>query len=65
MRIGFAVVGDGDYVSVLTEGSVLIAGEERRWSTVGLNRFRGDLIDACWLLALDQSVFDQVWLPQK
>jgi uncharacterized protein len=59
------LVGDGDHVAVLTDGSAVIAGEERRWSTVGLYRFRGDLIDACWLLALDQSVFDQIWLPQE
>jgi hypothetical protein len=39
----------------------VIDGVQRRWSTVGLYRFRDDRLAACWLLALDQRQFDAVW----
>jgi hypothetical protein len=34
---------------------------EHRWSTVGLYRFRGEQIAACWLLPLDAAAFDWIW----
>ena len=34
------LVGDGDHVAVLTDGTATIAGEEHSWSTVGLYRLR-------------------------
>jgi ketosteroid isomerase-like protein len=61
MHPGDVLTGDGDHVAVLTDGSAVIGGEERRWSTVGLYRFRGDRIAACWLLPLDPAAFDEIW----
>jgi ketosteroid isomerase-like protein len=55
------LTGDGDRVAALTDGEAVIAGRRWTWSTVGLYEFRGDLLAACWLLALDQAAFDRVW----
>jgi ketosteroid isomerase-like protein len=55
------LVGEGDHVAALTDGSAVIAGVEERWSTVGLYRFRGDRVAACWLLPLDPEKFDRIW----
>src|ERR671919_3131463 len=41
MHPGDVLTGDGDVVAVLTDGTATIAGRERRWSTVGVYRFRG------------------------
>ena len=61
MHPGDVLAGDGDDVAVLTDGSATIGGEQRRWSTVGLYRFRGERIAACWLLPLDPVAFDEIW----
>jgi ketosteroid isomerase-like protein len=61
MHPGELLVGDGDHVAVLTDGTAVIGGEERRWSTVGLYRFAGDRVAACWLLPLDAAAFDAIW----
>jgi ketosteroid isomerase-like protein len=61
MHPGEVLYGDGDHVAVLTDGSAVSDGRERRWSTVGLYRFRGDRIAACWLLPLDATAFDEIW----
>jgi ketosteroid isomerase-like protein len=61
MHPGEVLVGDGEHVAVLTDGTALIAGEERRWSTVGLYRFAGERVAACWLLPLDAEEFDRIW----
>lgn len=61
MHPGEVLVGDGETVAVLTVGSAVLAGEECRWSTVGVYRFRGERIVACWLLPLDATEFDRVW----
>jgi catechol 2,3-dioxygenase-like lactoylglutathione lyase family enzyme/ketosteroid isomerase-like protein len=58
---GELLVGDNEHVASLTDGSATIGGAEHRWSTVGLYRFRGELIAACWLLPLDQTAFDKAW----
>jgi predicted kinase/ketosteroid isomerase-like protein len=55
------LVGDGQHVAVLTDGSAVLGGEMRRWSTVGLYELRDRQIAACWLLALDPSAFDEAW----
>ena len=60
MHPGEILAGD-EHVAALTDGTAVIAGVEHRWSTVGLYRFRGELLAACWLLALDQAAFDAVW----
>lgn len=60
MHPGEVMVGD-DHVAVLTDGTAVIDGEERRWSTVGLYQFAGDRVAACWLLPLDPVAFDAAW----
>ena len=61
MHPGEVLVGDGDHVAVLTDGTAVLGGRERRWSTVGLYRFRGERLAACWLLPLDPAEFDAIW----
>jgi uncharacterized protein len=60
MHQGEVMVGD-DHVAVLTDGVAVLGGEERRWSTVGLYRFAGERLAACWLLPLDPAAFDAAW----
>jgi ketosteroid isomerase-like protein len=62
MHPGEVMVGD-DHVAVLTDGTAIVGGEERRWSTVGLYRFAGERVAACWLLPLDPDAFDAIWGP--
>ena len=61
MHPGELLVGEGDRVAVLTDGSATIGGRDERWSTVGLYRFAGDRIAGCWLLPLDPAAFDRIW----
>jgi uncharacterized protein len=61
MHPGDVLVGEGDRVAVLTDGSATIDGRDERWSTVGLYRFAGDRIAGCWLLPLDPAAFDRIW----
>jgi hypothetical protein len=56
------LVGDGPVVAALTDGTAVIGGEEHRWSTVGLYRFRGRLISECRLVPLDPAAFDRIWM---
>ena len=58
---GEVLVGDGEHLAALVDGSATIGGVERRWSTLGLYRLRGERIAECRLLAFDQAVFDEVW----
>jgi ketosteroid isomerase-like protein len=55
------LVGRGDRIAALTDGSARIRGADRRWSTVGLYDVVDDRIAACWLLPLDQHEFDAIW----
>ena len=56
------LVGAGEHVAALTDGTVVLEGVTREWSTVGLyDVTEANQICACWLLALDQSAFDAVW----
>lgn len=61
MHPGDVLIGEGDHVAVLTDGTATIAGAERRWSTVGLYRLRDERVAACWLLPLDPAAFDAIW----
>lgn len=61
MHPGEMLVGDGDHVAVLTDGTATIGGMERRWSTVGLYRLRGEQVAECRLLPLDAAAFDEIW----
>ncbi len=54
------MVGE-EHMAVLTDGSAVIGGTERRWSTVGLYETRGERVAACWLLPLDEEAFDAIW----
>jgi ketosteroid isomerase-like protein len=64
MYPGDLLVGDGDHVAALTDGTATIDGVEHRWSTVGLYRLRDDRVAACWLLPLDAAAFDAIWSPR-
>jgi ketosteroid isomerase-like protein len=55
------LVGDGDRIAALTDGTATIGGVERRWSTVGLYEVADGRVAACWLLPLDQRAFDTIW----
>ena len=55
------LAGDGDEFAALTDGTAMIAGRARSWSTVGLYRLRADRLAACWLLPLDPLEFDAIW----
>lgn len=56
------LVGDTRRLAALTDGTATIAGQDHRWSTVGLYEVNDhDQIQACWLLALDQHQFDAIW----
>jgi ketosteroid isomerase-like protein len=61
LRPGDVLVGEGDLVAALTDGTALLHGAERRWSTIGLYRFRDQLISTCRLVPLDQAEFDRIW----
>src|SRR3954466_9212068 len=49
MHPGGVLVGEGDRVAVLTDGSATIAGREERWSTVGLYRLTVEQVAGGWL----------------
>jgi hypothetical protein len=55
------LIGYGDQVAALTDGSAVIGGIERSWSTVGLYRIAGTRVAECWLLPLDPAAFDAIW----
>jgi ketosteroid isomerase-like protein len=55
------LLGGGDHVAALTDGTAVIDGIERHWSTVGLYRIREDRVAECWLLPLDPAAFDAIW----
>ena len=56
------LVGDGDRIAALTDGSATIRGVDRHWSTVGLYEITATgQIAACWLLPLDPAAFDEIW----
>jgi ketosteroid isomerase-like protein len=61
MHPGELLVGSEEHVASLTDGTAVIDGRERRWSTIGLYRLEGDRIAECWLLPLDPAAFDEIW----
>jgi ketosteroid isomerase-like protein len=61
MHPGELLVGDGEHVAALTDGTATIAGEEHHWSTVGLYRVEASRIAEVWLLPLDPEHFDRIW----
>jgi ketosteroid isomerase-like protein len=65
MHPGDLLVGEGNHVAALTDGTATIGGVERHWSTVGLYELRGDRVAACWLLPLDAAAFDAIWAARS
>jgi YbgC/YbaW family acyl-CoA thioester hydrolase len=61
LRPGELLVGGEDHVASLTDGSAVIGGIERLWSTVGLYRIKAGRIAECRLLPLDAQEFDEIW----
>jgi hypothetical protein len=56
------LVGDGDRLAALTDGTATIGGRQRSWATVGVyDTVDGSRISACWLLPFDQQEFDSIW----
>jgi len=55
------LVGDGAEIAALTDGTAVVGGRERQWSTVGLYEVRDMRIARCWLLPLDPAEFDDIW----
>jgi hypothetical protein len=55
------LTGAGNTAASLTDATAVLGGRELRWSTVGLYRLGPRVVDACWLLPLDQAAFDRVW----
>jgi ketosteroid isomerase-like protein len=63
---GDVLAGDGDRVAALTDGTVVVGGVQRHWSTVGLYQVRDGRVAGCWLLPLDPATFDEIWAgPDK
>ena len=61
LRPGELLTGSNDHVASLTDGSAVIDGIERNWSTVGLYRIGAGRICECRLLPLDAAEFDHIW----
>lgn len=55
------LVGEGNRLAALTDGSATIGGLRQEWSTVGLYEVEGERIASCRLLVLDQAAFDAIW----
>jgi uncharacterized protein len=61
MQPGDLLVGNGESVAVVTDGTATIGGVNHRWSTVGLYRIVDEQIAECWLLPLNPVTFDLAW----
>jgi ketosteroid isomerase-like protein len=61
MHTGDVLVGDGDRIAALTDGTAVVDGVQRRWSTVGVYQIRDGRVAGCWLLPLDPAAFDDIW----
>lgn len=48
------------HLAALTDGTAIVGGWERGWSTVGACRFRGEPLAAYWPLPLDPEQFESV-----
>jgi hypothetical protein len=56
------LVGEGDRLAALTDGTATIGGRRRSWSTIGVyDTVDAQRISACWLLPFDQREFDSIW----
>lgn len=57
------LVGEGNRIAALTDGTATIGSAWQHWSTVGLYDIDGWQVAACWLLPLDADAFDRIWSP--
>jgi ketosteroid isomerase-like protein len=55
------LVGAGEKIAAITDGSATVGGLERSWSTVGLYDIADGRVTSCWLLPLDADQFDAIW----
>jgi len=55
------LVGEGEHIAALTDGTAVIGGRKLEWSTIGLYRLRDRLLLACRLIPFDQAQFDSIW----
>jgi uncharacterized protein len=46
---GDVLVGDGDRIAALSDGTAVVGGVQRSWSTVGLYQVRDGRVAGCWL----------------
>jgi len=55
------LVGEGEHIAALTDGTAVIGGRKWEWSTIGLYRLRGERLIECRLIPFDQAQFDSIW----
>ena len=55
------LVGTGDRIAALNDGTAENNGVDHHWSTVGLYELIDGKVAACWLLPLDLQTFDAIW----
>ncbi len=61
MRRRELMIGEGEHFAALTDGTAIINGRTREWSTLGLYRLRAELFAECRLFPFDQPQFDEIW----
>jgi uncharacterized protein len=61
MHLREILVGEGEVFAALTDGTAVIDGQAREWSTIGLYRLRDDRLAECRLIPFDAAGFDAIW----
>ena len=54
-------LADATRVVHFADGEAVLAGETRRWRTVGIFEVADERIAECWLVPFDQYTFDAIW----
>ena len=60
LHTGDVMVGES-HVAAVTDGTAVLRGVERRWSTVVLYRLRDGRVAECWLVPLEPRAFAEIW----
>jgi ketosteroid isomerase-like protein len=55
------LVGAGDMVAAICDGSATIGDRVHTWTAIGLYTILDDRIARCWLLPTDSDTFDRIW----
>ena len=63
MHPGDLLVGEGDHVAALTDGTATIDGVERHWSTVGSIGCAGSAWRRAGCCRSTPAAFDAIWSP--